>query len=312
MIASTLASVASRWAGANFEMGISAINELAHKTLALHGLSDPKNGITLNVGVISGGQTVNTVAPWAKGEVDLRFITPAQRDATLAKVEAIMAKSYVPGTSARIEIAGEFVPLVETADGKALYEHYAAGLKELGVAETAALFTGGCADFRIRLRGRHADHLRRRPGRRPRPFARRISRDRYAHAARPGARARGAAAARGGFTIPWSLLDTAQVPGGGEIRLKQRGTEFAIMLGQNELMNSRLSGSEEALATIACGKIRDRKRAADTDRRIGHGLHAPRRARRARTRGPDRRRRTGAGGGGMGQRSDGGGLRRPA
>ena len=59
--------------------------------------------------------------------------------------------------------------------------------------------------------------------------------------------------------IPWSVLDTAQVPGGGEIRLKQRGTEFAIMLGQNELMNSRLSGSEEALATIACGKIRDRK-----------------------------------------------------
>ena len=39
-------------------------------------------GITLNVGVVSGGQTVNTVAPWAKGEVDLRFITPADRDAT--------------------------------------------------------------------------------------------------------------------------------------------------------------------------------------------------------------------------------------
>jgi glutamate carboxypeptidase len=132
--------------GVNFEMGISAINELAHKTLALHALSDPPKGITLNVGVISGGQTVNTIAPWAKGEVDLRFITPAQRDATLAKAKEIMAKSYVPGTSARIEIAGEFVPLVETADGKALYEHYAAGLKELGVGETAALFTGGCAD----------------------------------------------------------------------------------------------------------------------------------------------------------------------
>src|ERR1044071_2545606 len=75
--------------GVNFEMGISAINELAHKTLALHALSDPPKGITLNIGVISGGQTVNTVAPWAKGEVDLRFITPAQRDATLAKVEEI-------------------------------------------------------------------------------------------------------------------------------------------------------------------------------------------------------------------------------
>src|SRR3954453_8235851 len=132
--------------GVNFEMGISAINELAHKTLALHALSDPPKGITLNVGLISGGQTVNTVAPWAKGEVDLRFITPVQRDTTLAKVEEIMAKSHVPGTSANIEIIGEFVPLVETADGKALYEHYAAGLKELGITETAALFTGGCAD----------------------------------------------------------------------------------------------------------------------------------------------------------------------
>src|SRR5436853_4554919 len=59
--------------------------------------------------------------------------------------------------------------------------------------------------------------------------------------------------------IPWSVLDTAQVPGGGELRLKQRGAEFSIMLGQDELMNSRLSGSEEALATIACEKIRRRK-----------------------------------------------------
>ena len=60
--------------------------------------------------------------------------------------------------------------------------------------------------------------------------------------------------------IPWSVLDTAQVPGGGgELRLKQRGSEFAIMLGQNELMNSRLSGSEEALATIACEKVRRHK-----------------------------------------------------
>jgi glutamate carboxypeptidase len=132
--------------GANFEMGISAINELAHKTLALHALSDPPKGITLNVGVVSGGQTVNTVAPWARGEVDLRFITPADRAATMAKVEAIMAKSYVPGTATKLEITGEFLPLVETDDGKALFAHYAAGLRELGAGETTSLFTGGCAD----------------------------------------------------------------------------------------------------------------------------------------------------------------------
>ncbi len=55
--------------------------------------------------------------------------------------------------------------------------------------------------------------------------------------------------------IPRKLIDTAQVPGGGELRLIQRGNEFAIMLGQNELMSSRLSGSEEALATLACRQL---------------------------------------------------------
>lgn len=50
--------------------------------------------------------------------------------------------------------------------------------------------------------------------------------------------------------IPWSHLDTAQMPGGGEIRLFQRGSEFSIRLGTIELMNSRQSGSEEALATM--------------------------------------------------------------
>jgi spermidine synthase len=60
--------------------------------------------------------------------------------------------------------------------------------------------------------------------------------------------------------IPWSHLDTAEMPdGGGELRLMQRGAEFSIMLGANELMNSRLSGSEEALATLSCEKIQDRR-----------------------------------------------------
>src|SRR5215218_8827301 len=58
------------------------------------------------------------------------------------------------------------------------------------------------------------------------------------------------------FMIPWVLLDTAKIPSdGGELRLKKRGSEFSIMLGTNELMNSRLSGSEEALAKLSCEKI---------------------------------------------------------
>ena len=56
--------------------------------------------------------------------------------------------------------------------------------------------------------------------------------------------------------IPWEKIDTARVPGtDGELRLMRRGAEFSIMLGANELMNSRLSGSEAALATLAAKKI---------------------------------------------------------
>ncbi|MDM9646257.1 hypothetical protein [Rhizobium sp. S163] len=61
--------------------------------------------------------------------------------------------------------------------------------------------------------------------------------------------------------LPWIQLDSAQIPGeAGELRLKQRGSEFSIMLGSNELMNSRLSGSEEALATLSYDKLKGRPR----------------------------------------------------
>jgi spermidine synthase len=56
--------------------------------------------------------------------------------------------------------------------------------------------------------------------------------------------------------IPWVQLDTAQIPGGGELRLMRRGAELSIMSGAIELMNSRLSGSEEALATLTCAPLR--------------------------------------------------------
>ncbi|MBO0664384.1 hypothetical protein LQ948_17565 [Jiella sp. MQZ9-1] len=59
--------------------------------------------------------------------------------------------------------------------------------------------------------------------------------------------------------IPWEHLQTAAIPGDtGELRLMRRGSELSIMLGANELMNSRLSGSEEALATLALDAIADK------------------------------------------------------
>ena len=55
---------------------------------------------------------------------------------------------------------------------------------------------------------------------------------------------------------PWILLATATAPEGGAIRLLRRGDEVSIRLEDgNELMNSRLGGSEEALATLALERI---------------------------------------------------------
>ena len=63
--------------------------------------------------------------------------------------------------------------------------------------------------------------------------------------------------------IRWVELGTARVPGGtGELRLRQRGTEFAIFAGADELMGTRLSGSEEALATLTADRLQDRARPA--------------------------------------------------
>ncbi len=56
--------------------------------------------------------------------------------------------------------------------------------------------------------------------------------------------------------LPWIEIDRAPVPGDvNQLRLKQRGQEFSIMLGANELMNSRLSGSEEALAELSAARL---------------------------------------------------------
>src|SRR5437868_5789558 len=131
--------------GANFEQGISAIEELAKKIVALHALTDIPRGITVNVGTVRGGQTVNTVAPSAEAEIDLRFLTRADRDVTMARIQSIVDTSYVPGTGAKLDIFGEFLPLTETPDGERLYRHYAGCAETLGL-NAPAEFTGGCAD----------------------------------------------------------------------------------------------------------------------------------------------------------------------
>ncbi len=59
------------------------------------------------------------------------------------------------------------------------------------------------------------------------------------------------------------LIGTAEVPGGEQLRLYRRGRDHMIVLDRNELMNSRMSGSEEKLATMTIDRL---------GRRDGHVL----------------------------------------
>jgi spermidine synthase len=54
---------------------------------------------------------------------------------------------------------------------------------------------------------------------------------------------------------PRELLGMANVPGGEPLRLFRSGDDFMIALDRNELMNSRMSGSEEALAAMTCERL---------------------------------------------------------
>jgi len=57
---------------------------------------------------------------------------------------------------------------------------------------------------------------------------------------------------------PRALIARAKVPGGVELRLIRHGDDHVIMVDSNELMSSRLGGSEEALATESCDRMRER------------------------------------------------------
>lgn len=51
------------------------------------------------------------------------------------------------------------------------------------------------------------------------------------------------------------LIDTAEIPGGQQLRLYRRGGDYMIVLDRNELMNSRMSGSEEVLAADTIARL---------------------------------------------------------
>ena len=131
--------------GGNYEKGRSAIEELARKIQAWHKITDLEAGITVNVGLIEGGQSVNTVAPHATAQIDLRYIAPAQRDYAVGAIREIAETCTVEDTSGTLEIMSEFNPLNQTPESAALFEHYVSAARDVGL-NVGGEFTGGCAD----------------------------------------------------------------------------------------------------------------------------------------------------------------------
>ncbi len=131
--------------GANFAEGISAISELAHKIVALDALTDIENGVTVNVGLVSGGLSVNTSAPSATAAIDLRIFNLEQRESVVSRIQCICNKQFITGTLAKLGIAGEFRPFVPTPESQKLFELYQAELGSIG-HKTEQEFSGGCAD----------------------------------------------------------------------------------------------------------------------------------------------------------------------
>lgn len=135
-------------AGVKPEDGISAIEALCRKIQQLHALTDFASGMTVNVGVVKGGDTFNTVAPWAEAQVDLRFRNLLDRDKLIGAVKNIITSCHLPGTTAGITDEHGFLPLSPSPGGDRLFADYRAAAASEGV-QCEGVATGGAADSGI-------------------------------------------------------------------------------------------------------------------------------------------------------------------
>ncbi len=120
----------SAHAGLDPEKGVSAISELAHQILALNELTDRKQGISVNVGVIKGGTLSNVVASEARAEVDVRFRTMAQGEEISRRIESMQPVQ----NGAQVEIRGGVnrPPLERTPAVMALFDRARSIASQLG------------------------------------------------------------------------------------------------------------------------------------------------------------------------------------
>jgi glutamate carboxypeptidase len=132
--------------GAAHAQGVSAIEAMARKIQRLHRLTDYDLGTTVNVGLMEGGQSVNTVAPRATAAIDVRFPTLNIMEKILGEVREICNCCEFPGSESRILREGSFLPLEQDEASRKLLEIYTSSAAELGIHGVGGEPTGGSAD----------------------------------------------------------------------------------------------------------------------------------------------------------------------
>lgn len=130
-------------AGIEPEKGVSAVEELARQIQTLHAMTDLARGVTVNVGVASGGERPNIVAPYAFAEIDLRVMTRADGEELTQKILGLPPQ--LPGSQVRVSGGINRWPFEETPAGLALFEKARAIAQELGF-EVGKIGSGGGSD----------------------------------------------------------------------------------------------------------------------------------------------------------------------
>lgn len=131
--------------GANHDKGRSAIEALAHKIIELHALTDPATGVTANVGTVHGGQSINTVAPYVKAQLDIRFTHHVDKEELYQRIHGIIHQEHVEGTAARVTAQSNFLPLFPTEASLPVIEAYRNCAHSLDLMIEGEA-TGGSAD----------------------------------------------------------------------------------------------------------------------------------------------------------------------
>jgi glutamate carboxypeptidase len=131
----------SAHAGLDPGKGVSAVRELARQIIALDDLQDPASGVTLTVGVVSGGTRVNVVPAEARATIDARAITRADAERVQRTMHAL--KPVLGG--AQLEVTGGFErpPLERSAGIERLFTMAKEVAAEIGVTLEEGSAGGG-------------------------------------------------------------------------------------------------------------------------------------------------------------------------